>query len=414
VPLALPSVLQDPILQQEADEEHREQQSVHTATNLYHRLHWALSEKKTFDAAIKELDKSNGILFRIIRIQSLDDPTFLLADPITDMKAKQELYKVLLHLKGLHTLLCSVNPSSKPNHVGISIQLLAEYTSNKDKLSALYNELKLKNNSYVFYLQAHKAEESCSYLLLAEMSQLASQAAEGIQAIESLKTQIELINPDIESDETFKLIGHVSIPGSSSGQLRLFQNIRTSFKNPRTLIGLLEDQSLSSRSHASWHAKVGFQVAIAYAQFVSIKVFPYSYPRPANYRYYEPSGRPRPLIDNIPYLFWGFGSKPTPGDFDLDSRDPPGNAPAVELGLLLYQIGSWKVLEYVDSEGRVDLLSLGREARSSLQDVVLNTGLKYANIVQACFDTKNSENDWKILYQRVFSSLQQLYIELQH
>ena len=114
-----------------------------------------------------------------------------------------------------------------------------------------------------------------------------------------------------------------------------------------------------------------------------------------------------------PYLCVGFGSKaPRKSTRDIGgvSSHLAGDEAITSLGLILHQLGCWKLVE---SE---DLGAARIVAKFQRKDLQTNAGIPYTQIVDMCFAAK--EDDWdrhartEKVYRQVVGPLQKLISEL--
>ena len=130
-------------------------------------------------------------------------------------------------------------------------------------------------------------------------------------------------------------------------------------------------------------------------------------PRLDSYAYYKRSLEVEGMQDEgppllRPYLACGFGCRPPgrqPGATSGPSKDV--NAPVIELGLVLFQIGSRRKLNYLTKGmgSTVELLnSVKNEALSNLWEVEKLYGPLFPRVIETCLlsdsvnETKNVQN----------------------
>jgi hypothetical protein len=114
----------------------------------------------------------------------------------------------------------------------------------------------------------------------------------------------------------------------------------------------------------------------------------------------------------MPFFSWSLGHgehNVSSSDIDVNAEGLP-NALALELSIVLFQIGVWKDFAYGEE---ADIEEIAKSAKNAIDDVAHISGLNYAAIVEACLDAKgDSLRGYHALYQRVYGSLLKLEEEL--
>jgi len=115
-----------------------------------------------------------------------------------------------------------------------------------------------------------------------------------------------------------------------------------------------------------------------------------------------------------PYLCVGFGAKApkqsTRTIGGLASRCLFNDEAMTELGVLLHQVGTWKVIPEKDlSEART-------RAKAARNELIMAAGMPYAQIVDACLEPKSEEGDAQThadqIYKQVVFPLQSIVKQL--
>jgi hypothetical protein len=100
-----------------------------------------------------------------------------------------------------------------------------------------------------------------------------------------------------------------------------------------------------------------------------------------------------------PYINFSFGSRPvnisTKALGKRPGFTPPANNALVSLGLLLYQIGSWKLMP------SGDIIQMRRDALDRSHDLIRLSGVEFADITRACLNGKRRVLMGKSLILRI-------------
>jgi hypothetical protein len=147
------------------------------------------------------------------------------------------------------------------------------------------------------------------------------------------------------SRPTFKLLGRVSGP-STADWIRIYQDTNDVFSHTATLASLLRQGSYRDHKFTMERTRMAAVVALSYLQCVDWHKWPDTYPRPLNYRIYTTEGTQTPRLKKLmPFFTWSLGDQKVSSS-EIDNTEGPANAPVLELGIVLFQIGTWKDLAY--------------------------------------------------------------------
>jgi hypothetical protein len=392
-----------------------EEAELRDSTPFWRRLYWQALERKSFENAIEALDKSNKLLWRMIKLKSLSEPSFPLRSTTFDEVAAGELARTRSQLHSLHTLICHVN-SARPR-IALDIQLVQRPSQTKIKYVERFEELKEKicadTDLFVLHARLPCIDSSKSIRILAEFPKARHTGPEAQKSqddeISSLSTK--MVPTESSSGTTFKLLGRVSGP-STADWIRIYQDTNGVFSHTETLASLLREGSYRDRKFTTERTRMAAVVALSYLQCVDWHKWPDTYPRPLNYRIYTTEGTQTPPLKKLmPFFSWSLGDQKVSSS-EIDNAEGPANAPVLELGIVLFQIGTWKDLVY-DEEA--DIEEIAKSVKNAIGDVAHQAGVKYATIVEACLDTKgDSLRGYQTLYQRVYGSLLKLEEELRN
>ena len=402
-------LLSDPVLLAKTTQELAEAERRQGSTSFLQRLRWSLIEKNKFEKAIKELRRSNSNLHHLVPLRENNASVTLLkerrSDNVTESKDTQEF------VKRLHKAVSSVNAPNSTNRLTFGMKLVNNHETTRE----LWDNqgLAFRDGSSVFQLQAQKlGNEGQSSLLLVDAflqgdPTITDDAEKSSNPISSM---YESILPLSDSgDENFKLLGHIPLEKREEGCCLFYQDISASWVSKSTLERDLHNQDLSSSNLRTQHITLAALAALPYAQCPKEK-FATPHPRPQNYHFFDQEGEQDSTDEQpVPYVSFGLGSQaPRASTRNAGRFVPVGeslNIPGIELGLLLFQIGSWTPLEYMS--GHKALEKMKAKALASLDEVTSHSGLAYARIVEACLLL--SKEDYEAdLYQEVVARLQEL------
>ena len=143
------------------------------------------------------------------------------------------------------------------------------------------------------------------------------------------------------------------------------------------------------------------------------------HPRTENYRFCDTVPEAGAVVvegdaePSLPYVFCGFGTDmPRPSTRSVGKSvltDQSVNTSAIELGHLLFQIGSWSKLEYLN--GRNSLETMKSSALESIDSVVTHSNMAFAKLVEMCL-LLPTEGTGKRAYYEIMKRLQSLGDEL--
>ena len=204
-------------------------------------------------------------------------------------------------------------------------------------------------------------------------------------------------------------MGHIPPEKREEGCFLLYQDISAPWISKSTLDKDLEKHDLCRPNLRAQHVTLAALVALPYAQ-CSKEKFRTPHPRPQNYHFFDQEDVEDVEDEQpIPYVSFGLGSVPQRTSTRDAGRfvpvDESLNVAGIELGLLLFQIGSWTPLEYVT--GHKALERMRAKALFSLDDVMAHSGLAFTRIVEACL--LSNKEDYEIdMYGEIIARLQEL------
>lgn len=380
-----------------------------------------IRQRKAFIAHIEDIQSSINIITTIVglRIQA-DNHTMIVAmAPVVDGPVPDNVLSAQDSLQRLHRALLNFNESGKSssNHklaiISIRAMKAIDYVQTRKKVQATHTYLHFRKDTAVHPLQVGFANEALSTMILAESAFTGSTsvAKPSLLKVNSSLPQL-LCDKEEDAEHSLRAIGSILTPGSSTDFHELFQDISTSWTIRDTLEGLMK-RTEKYRTFIN----LAVHIATSYILFLPIAQS-HSYPQLSNYLYYSPNiykGKDFKAEHILtPFLNVGFGSKaPKKGTLDLggfESHITAGDEALVRLGVILHQIGCWKVFDDMELE------AARKMAKSKRDDLLVGTGMPFTQVVELCLRSKEEEYDplelAKRIHGQVVTPLQKLVDEL--
>jgi hypothetical protein len=295
-----------------------------------------------------------------------------------------------------------LDETGKPDHQ-LSIQLREHWDNTSTEASSLA-DIDVRDGSYVFSIQKSQPNDpgTDSVLLLVDTLKDVPSSQNGDTMITDLPRLRYLDDPrDPTQSRTLDERGRVETWGyfptrrsrSVTNDLHIVHQVTASWRNPLHLADILSDPSFVEHItpvEITWLAKM---LVTSHLCFLPVQRDLNVQPRPSNYRFYcnaeedfDAWAKDNPLVLK-PFLSIGFGTsrKSTLGD-PSDFNHPP-YASVMELGLVLYQIGAGRVINY--GSGRAGLAEAKNRVLRELEresNVDTLAGSSYVSIIQGCLN----------------------------
>lgn len=415
---SLPPSLQGSDPQRAADDQTFASEHLQDAATLTVKVRW-IRQRKAFIAQLEDIETSLNSITTMVQLRALVDITKMLVVPVFNGTIPDDIASVQDSLQRLHCALVRSNKgeTGPSNHKSLVISIRAmkagDYVQIKRKVQVDHDYLHFRENSAVYPLQLEFANEKASRMILAETTLTASTSATPPERLnQDISLSQVLCDQDEDAEYSFKAIGSILTPGSSTDVHELFQDISASWTIQDTLEGLMK-RTKKYRTYIN----LGVQIAISYMLFITL-VRSHSYPGLSDYRYYNPlPGKKRDIGPEqvlTPFLRVGFGSKaPKKSTHEIGgfaSQSIHADEALIRLGLVLHQIGCWTVFDEIDLE------TARRTAKSNRGDLILGAGMPFTQVVDLCLDSKDEDFDplaqAKKIYGTVIVPLQKLVDEL--
>jgi hypothetical protein len=352
-------------------------------------ISWADHGKEEFDAAVRRLKEMNEMLRDMLPLATLLDDPFRKIRPVSekpDLWARTE--HVRAELDALNVALRSVNVAHFDDSTVISpIRLAVKVEEDFDELramaeaSGILNGLPLRAKPLLVSLMAEPPQSD--FILSTTVSKTCGKEVENLP--------LSMSNLEISKSD-FNVIGCV-VNGIQDQRIYHLQKLAC-----EELVGgvavsqLVEDVNLLQRERICLAALI----AHSYVYFMAInqsmsrglldcyRLFGQATPKP-------PAPWGPELLTSL-WVEFGFGAFPTNKSNVLMSRaryrDGTINV-AVELGVLIYQITASKTLAYEMTVA--GLQGAQEDAEAALMDVEMYCGLYMREIVETCFQGRQSD-----------------------
>jgi hypothetical protein len=368
------------------------------ANNILMRVKWAESDRKIFLESLKDLRKYIKDLEDLIRLEVPQDPSMLLGQS-DSWQESSHTEQTQDALRRLHDALASVNPRS--SGVTLGVQVLEDPEKEADEFASAEGSPSFELGSLMFVLQAHLPEDPRARSLFLYTQTLGPTTAHGrhSQGDVPLWSDIGNAMSRIEVDDAsgaYRYLGYVDRSMSTPDCHHLYSPATGPWLSPSTLKEYLDRSEFKNELTKQQRFRIARLLTISFIHFAKVVKATHQYPRPERVRYYSRDGLTdtwlnesgEPKILN-PFLTVGFGmQRPArlPGTASGLSKQMVN--PVVELGLLLYQVGSGSSLEYGNGDFGVKAAT---EAALGAMDKVdrLSNG-SFSEIVTFCLGWRGS------------------------
>jgi hypothetical protein len=303
--------------------------------------------------------------------------------------------KIQLALKRLHDALASVNPRS--SMVELGVQVLEDPERQADEFSSFESSLSFQPGSFMFVLQAHLPKDTQARSLFIYTETLGPTTAHGSHVQEagfgSLIKEIGGTVSSLAIDDTSgecRPLGYVDRSRSSLDCHHLCSPATGPWLSPCTLENYLDRDEYKNDLTKQQRIRIARVLTIPFMHFAKVVNSTNQYPRPNRVRYYVRDGYTNTWLNEIgepnilnPFVTTGFGMQKAarlPGISSGLSRQTIN--PVVELGLLLYQIGSGSNLNY--GNGDLGVKNAKEVALGAMSQVDKLSNGSFSELVQCC------------------------------
>ena len=375
-------------------------EALQSATGFPRRARWAIIDWQKLHDNLEHIRISIDGLHSLLRLEYSYSPRAPSAKQQT--AANSALLPVRKALSRLHHGLKGLNDARQPDHQ-LSIQLREHWDSTSAELYGLA-DVQVRDGSYVFSIQKSVSSdpETDSILLLVDTPKAIPDSQDKNSMTTSLPRMTNLDGPSgtamsSTSDQRSRIEtwGYFPTPQrrSMSNDLHIVHRATTSWRSPLHLADILSDPSYVEHItpiEITWLAKL---LVTSHLCFLPVQRELNVQPRPSNYRFYcKPEDDFDPWVDGNPlvlkpFLSIGFGTSRKPTFGALSEFNHPPYASVMELGLVLYQIGAGRVINY--GSGRAGLAQAKAKILRELErdsSVDAFAGSSYVSIIEGCLN----------------------------
>ena len=375
-------------------------EALQSATGFPRRAKWAIIDWQKLHDNLEHIRVSIDGLHSLLRLEHSYSPRASPAKQHT--AANSALLPVRKALRRLHHGLTGLNDASQPDHQ-LSIQLREHWDSTSAELSSLA-DVEVREGSYVFSIQKSESSDpkTDSILLLVDTPKEVPDSQHEDPMTTNLPRMANLDAPkDTAMSSTsdprsrIETWGYFSTPQrrSISNDLHIVHRATTLWRSPLHLADVISDPSYLEHItpiEITWLAKL---LVTSHLCFLPVQRKLNVQPRPSNYRFYcKPEDEFDPWVDGNPlvlkpFLSIGLGTSRKSALGALSEFNHPPYASVMELGLLLYQIGAGRVINY--GSGRAGLAQAKAKILRELErdsSVDAFAGSSYVSIVEGCLN----------------------------
>ena len=375
-------------------------EALQSATGFPRRARWAIIDWQKLHNHLQHIRVSIDGLHSLLRLEYSYSPRALPAKQQT--AANAALLPVRKALSRLHQGLAGLNNGSQSDHQ-LSIQLREHWDSTSADLSGLA-DVEVRDGSYVFSIQRSESSdpETDSILLLVDTPKEVPDSREEDSTSTNLPRLTNLDGPKdtamsttLDQQSRIETWGYFSTPQrrTISNDLHIVHRAPTSWRSPLNLVDIVSDPSYVEHitpTEIIWLAKL---LVTSHLCFLPVQRELNVQPRPSNYRFYcKPEDEFDPWIDGNPlvlkpFLSIGFGTSRKSTFGALSEFNHPPYASVMELGLVLYQIGAGRVINY--GSGRAGLAQAKAKILRELErdsSVDAFAGSSYVSIIEGCLN----------------------------
>lgn len=362
-------------------------QQMASNTSFLRKVVWAKEDKEAFNEIINLLRSNNEYLEIMLALKPTQDMSHLVNPPEETSSWLREARTVQGALKRLHEALKNMNTGLDTREPWqLSIQLMTDYSDNRDYVVGMLNKLPLRDKAYYFNIQKHKSSQASASFMLAEtVPEIPCQPTENL-ALQGDYSAWHLDQAQSLRDKTavegFKPLGIVWV--NEEDQHWLYHAESQESHYSRNLATVLREEAIQDKIDTRTRILLACLVAISYIHFSlvrsSCKEIELS-----SFRFFESAEDDKewknddPLILK-PYLCIGFGQKRLVRLGAQCGVSSSKTSYIVGLGVLLYQIGCCVALDYP-----LGALRQAKErASNDLHQLDRKVSGRYAELVQSC------------------------------
>lgn len=395
------------------------------ASTLWQRTVWSNQNKQKLEERLEKIRRDINTLDEILKCKTPNDSGRLLAMPNqapTKTWTNHELQSALVRLH--ETLRTMKSKDGNRGSWSFSVQLFTNHDMNKKTLEGgpkcASRDALHRVDSFVFSIQWHKSKdmtEKSDFLLIETLKAptISDQVVDAPpNALEYLDAPSALEPTGPGTGEPYEVWGSLQTPDHPEDSHNVFHE-KAKWSSKETMLDLLGSQDFRNRLSTTHTYALARLIVQAHLDFAKVQTR--MSPRPNNFRYYTCDDTDEEVVNEgplylRPYLYFGLGRDPPfrkPGA--MSSIERPSNFPMIELGLLLYQLGSRQTVNYdINGAGAAEgLEEARRNAMINLSSIDRTCGPVFTLVVQICLECQYSElverKDESSLVEKVLTRL---------
>ena len=384
--------LQSPQSQQLREAPGQEMETLPKKTGIWTRVKWTHHEKEDFKQKISTIRETLDGLEKLLALRAPDRPTRLFTSQSNTQPISHSTSQIQEALERLHNSLKKLNvqpPDGKP--WDFAIHIATPFADNWKLIHDQYN-LPLREGAQICYIQQVEDSEKSTGLLIETLTKSgrgSKQRTENLPQIGNLD-DLPRITKGSQANP-YKVCGSICDAEYPEEEHRVFADY-SKWSRTSTLADMIDDPENVGHLSARNVVELTRLIMVAYLDFALVRQ---SCPNPRleNYVYYERDTKAQGMDDEgplllRPYLACKFGQKPPmrqPGATSGPSKD--GDAPIIELGLVLFQIGSHRKLNYQTKARGGTVMTLNaskKDALASLCEIERHYGSELTRVIEVC------------------------------
>lgn len=409
------AVLETPEADQARSERDEDALQIRAGVGFIRRFKWAHHGKDQFTVAIRTLRTAIGDLDNILQCRQPVAQTQLIPLPANWKTKPYANLEIQRSLERLEALIKAKNTTSKGKPTfRFDVYIASTAEENWRSMKEQDSYLPLRDGSLAFYMQMYTNDgvQKGSVFLVVDTQrsppeQLPTSTIAEITDLASVTT----VSPT--AHELFEVWGRIGSPGKPEDQHYLFRETGV-WKSRTTLAALFDQDGFRQQLGILSQLKLASLVVQARLDFAKTNTARFN-SRLENIVYYEADQQADEEADQDPYYFHpylsiGFGQPPLRRRAGASTQTRPENNAMIELGLILYQLGSKKKIESVATMAGIDALSVARnKAIADLDSVGALCGTQYQSAVEICLTFRNVETNRleaeTLMLERVLSAI---------
>jgi hypothetical protein len=373
---------------------------VQSQTSRWAHIKWAHHNMDLFKAKIEDIRNAIADLQNLLAFQDPKQPENLLALASSVDLEEYSSERLRNALGRLHSALKALNSVSKESACSFAVHVAAR-PANAWKEIKHETSLPLGDDGFLFYVQAQhlQANPRDSNFVMVETTKdgvidSSQQPREGFASLQCLDDLLQTVSD--EGQAQYIPLGFISTPRSQSDRHYVFLETKQ-WRQVKTLADILDETITPNGITHLDLIDLAEIILTAHLDFTEVRETTPN-PRVESFIYFqEPAiqgetDNSQPIPEStllLPYISNSFGQKRRHGRPGATGRayEKDSNAAIIELGLILFQLGSHRKISYLPyTLGNLpaSLLKARGDAKKDLNLVEKNHGPGFATVVEVC------------------------------